>query len=119
LLPDGGHAADHRAHRPHRQEDKPSEVVRSQLLKLNSEHISYVRECLQKNTTKVRNIRSYLLTALYNAPLSLTTTTPPRSCTMSMALRHEFERRSSECRAITRFTKRKGGPSFIFPIAAW
>lgn len=53
------------------KEDKPAEVVRLQLLKLNSEHISYVRECLQKNTTKVRNIRSYLLTALYNAPLSI------------------------------------------------
>lgn len=53
------------------KEDKPTEVVRSQLLKLNSEHISYVQECLQKNTTKVRNIRSYLLTALYNAPLSI------------------------------------------------
>lgn len=53
------------------KEDKPAEVVLSQLLKLNSEHISYVRECLQKNTTKVRNIRNYLLTALYNAPLSI------------------------------------------------
>jgi len=53
------------------KEDKPTEVVRAQLLKLNSEHINYVLECMHKNTTKVRNIRSYLLTALYNAPLSI------------------------------------------------
>lgn len=46
----------------------PYQAVKSQLLKLNSMHIRYVLECLQKNTTKVRNIRNYLLTTLYNAP---------------------------------------------------
>ena len=45
----------------------PKEVVKSRLLKLNSEHIEYVIECLKKNTTKIENIKSYLLTALYNS----------------------------------------------------
>ena len=46
----------------------PYEVVKSQMLKLNMDHVRYVLTCLQKNTTKVKNIRSYLLTTLYNAP---------------------------------------------------
>jgi hypothetical protein len=45
----------------------PKEVVKSRLLKLDSTHIEYVFECIQKNTTKIRNIKSYLLTCLYNA----------------------------------------------------
>ena len=49
------------------QDKVPKEIVKSRLLKLDSEHINYVIECLQKNTTKVKNIRSYLLTALYNS----------------------------------------------------
>ena len=52
-------------------EDKPREVVKSVLLKLNSSHIEYVFECLQENTTKIHNIKSYLLTTLYNAPLTM------------------------------------------------
>ena len=44
----------------------PKEVVKSRLLKLDSTHIEYVFECIQKNTTKIRNIKSYLLTCLYN-----------------------------------------------------
>ena len=52
-------------------EDISLEVVKSRLLKLNSTHIQYVFECLDKNTTKVHNIRSYLLTTLYNAPTTI------------------------------------------------
>jgi hypothetical protein len=52
-------------------EDIPAEVVRSRLLKLNSTHIQYVFECLDKSTTKVRNIKNYLLTTLYNAPTTI------------------------------------------------
>ncbi len=52
-------------------QDFPAEVVKSRLLKLNSEHIKYVVDCLKSNTTKVRNIRSYLLTSLYNAPTTI------------------------------------------------
>ena len=43
------------------------EVVKSRLLKLNNNHIVYVLDCLYKNTTKIHNIKSYLLTALYNS----------------------------------------------------
>lgn len=52
-------------------QDRPSEVVKSQLLKLDYEHINYVLMCLNENTTKVRNIKSYLLTSLYNAPMTM------------------------------------------------
>ena len=52
-------------------DDKPAEVVRSCFLKLNSEHIRFVLGCLKENTTKVRNIRQYLLATLYNASLTI------------------------------------------------
>jgi len=45
----------------------PSEVVKSRLLKLNCCHIEYVFDCLRSNTTKIHNIKSYILTALYNS----------------------------------------------------
>lgn len=48
-------------------EDKPTELVKIKLLKLNYEHIQYVMDCLMNTTTKVKNIRQYLLTSLYNA----------------------------------------------------
>ena len=51
--------------------DYPTEVVRSKLLKLNSEHIRFVMDCLKQNTTRIRNIRQYLLTALFNAPSTM------------------------------------------------
>ena len=51
--------------------DFPHEVVRSRFLKLNSEHIQFVLKCMQENTTKVRNIKQYLLTVLYNAPTTI------------------------------------------------
>ena len=51
--------------------DYPAEVVRSKLLKLNSEHIRFVTDCLKQNTTRIRNIRQYLLTVLFNAPSTM------------------------------------------------
>ena len=48
--------------------DYPYELVKGKFLKLNMEHIRYILNCMDKNTTKVRNIKNYLLTALYNAP---------------------------------------------------
>ncbi len=48
-------------------DDKPAEVVKSRFMKLNSEHISFVLDCLKENTTNVRNMRQYLLAAIYNA----------------------------------------------------
>ena len=47
------------------------EVVRSRLLKLNAEHIRMVLNGLKENTTKIRNIKKYLLTSLYNAPSTI------------------------------------------------
>lgn len=52
-------------------DDFPVEVVKSRFLKLNSSHIQYVFDCIDRNTTKVRNIKSYLLTTLYNAPATI------------------------------------------------
>lgn len=51
--------------------DYPAEVVRSRLLKLDMEHIQFVFDCLKENTTKIRNIKQYLLTTLYNAPTTI------------------------------------------------
>lgn len=48
--------------------DYPYQLVKSKLLKLGYEHIRYVMDCMEKNTTKIENIRAYLLTALFNAP---------------------------------------------------
>ena len=50
------------------QDDIPAAVVRSRLLKLDWEHILYVMESMQRNTTQVVNVRAYTLSALYNAP---------------------------------------------------
>ena len=46
----------------------PYELVKSQFLRLNKNHIEYVAECMNANLGKVSNIRAYLITALYNAP---------------------------------------------------
>ena len=52
-------------------DDKPHEVVKGQLMKLNSDHIRFVLMCLKENTTQVRNMRQYLLASLYNAPMTM------------------------------------------------
>ena len=52
-------------------DDYPREVVKSRFLKVNFSHVEYVFDCLDNNTTKVRNIKSYLLAALYNAPATM------------------------------------------------
>ncbi len=51
--------------------DFPQAVVKSRLLKLDSEHIRFVFDCLRENTTQVRNMKQYLLTVLYNAPATI------------------------------------------------
>ena len=52
-------------------EDMPQQVVKSRFLKLNSSHIEYILQAMNDNPTAIRNIRAYLLTALYNAPLTM------------------------------------------------
>ena len=46
-------------------------TVKFKLLRINSLHIQYVFECLDKNTTEVRNIKKYLLATLFNAPTTM------------------------------------------------
>ena len=42
--------------------------VKKRFMDINSEHIEYVIECLRKNTTKISNIKQYLLASIFNAP---------------------------------------------------
>lgn len=49
----------------------PVELVKGKFLKLNSSHIQYVMDCLKGTTSKVRNIKKYLLAALFNAPSTM------------------------------------------------
>ena len=52
-------------------DDYPAEAVKSRFLKLNASHIEYVLDRMRENTTYVRNIKKYLLAALYNAPVTM------------------------------------------------
>ena len=52
-------------------DDKPTEVVRSRLKKLNADHIRFVLDSLAENTAPVRNMKQYLLAMLYNAPTTM------------------------------------------------
>ena len=52
-------------------DDKPKEVVKGRLMKLDSLHIQYVLDCLHENTSDVKNIKQYLLTTLFNAPVTI------------------------------------------------
>lgn len=49
----------------------PAEVVKSRFLKLEAQHIQYVLDSLKDNPPHIRNIKKYLLAALYNAPLTI------------------------------------------------
>ena len=49
----------------------PAAVVRSRLLSLDYSHIEYVLGCMSRTTTKINNIKHYLLTTLYNAPATI------------------------------------------------
>ena len=54
-------------------DEKPIKVVQGSVMKLDSSHLSYLIDNLSKNSTKVRNVKQYLLAALYNAPLTMQT----------------------------------------------
>ena len=49
-------------------DDYPAKLVKSKFMKLNSSHIQFVIDCMHQNTTKIRNIKKYLLAVLFNAP---------------------------------------------------
>ena len=61
----------------------PAETVKRRFQQLDSGHIRYVVESLRQTTTKINNIRAYLLTALYNAPVTI-------GPYYSAAVRHDF-----------------------------
>lgn len=52
-------------------DDYPAELVKSKFMKLNSSHIAFVMDCMQENTTKIRNIKQYLRAVLFNAPSTI------------------------------------------------
>ena len=52
-------------------EEYPYELVKSRFLKLESSHLEYVIGCMQDTTTKITNIKAYMITALYNAPTTI------------------------------------------------
>lgn len=53
------------------KEDIPTEVVKSRFLKVDSSHIEYIFNSMKENTTDVRNIKAYLKTVIYNAPVTI------------------------------------------------
>lgn len=52
-------------------DDYPAELVKAKFMKLDGEHIRFVLDCMQENTTKVRNIKQYLRAVLFNAPSTI------------------------------------------------
>ena len=52
-------------------DDSPAELVKAKFMKLDSEHIRFVLDCMQENTTKIRNMKQYLRTVLFNAPSTI------------------------------------------------
>jgi hypothetical protein len=52
-------------------DDKPAQVVKSQLMKLNYSHIEFVMDCMKENTTHIKNVKQYILATLYNAPITI------------------------------------------------
>ena len=52
-------------------EEYPYELVKSRFLKLESSHLEYVIDCMKNTTTKITNIKAYMITALYNAATTI------------------------------------------------
>ena len=61
----------------------PAQKVKDRFKRLTFEHVAYVLDSLRESTVKIRNIRAYLLTALYNAPLTI-------GPYYAAAVRHDF-----------------------------
>ena len=49
----------------------PYALVKDRLLRLDSSHIEYILDCIDGNTTDIRNIKPYLLKTLINAPATM------------------------------------------------
>ena len=67
----GGHGLQFQTHDSHRRRGLPTRNCKEPASQNQFEHIGYVVDSLKENTTKVRNIRAYLLTSLYNAPTTM------------------------------------------------
>lgn len=52
-------------------DDKPVNVVKSSFMKLDKSHIDYVLSCMKESSPDIRNIKQYILAALYNAPMTI------------------------------------------------
>ena len=61
----------------------PADTVKRRFMQLDGEHIQYVIDAMKNTTTKINNIRAYLLTTLYNAPVTI-------GPYYSAAVRHDF-----------------------------
>lgn len=64
-------------------ENIPTPKIQSRFRRLDFEHVAYVLDSLRETTSKIKNIRAYLLTALYNAPLTI-------GPYYAAAVRHDF-----------------------------
>lgn len=53
------------------REEYPYELVKARFLNLNREHVEYVMDRMKRTNSKITNIRSYLITALFNAPITM------------------------------------------------
>lgn len=49
----------------------PAALVKSKFLKLKRSHIEYAMDCMKRTTSKVHNIKKYLLVTLFNAPSTI------------------------------------------------
>ena len=70
-------------------ENIPTEQVKKRFQRLDCTHMEYIFDCLRRNTTQVRNIRAYLLTTLYNAPVTINNY-------YQAAIQHDFSRPTLE-----------------------
>ena len=61
----------------------PVDTVKQRFSQLDKEHIAYVIDGIKHTTTKINNIRAYMLTALYNAPVTI-------GPYYAAAVRHDF-----------------------------
>ena len=101
-----------------RGSDIPMEAVKDRFLQLDSEHIQYVIDAPKETTTKVNNIRAYLLTALYNAPVTIGPYYSAAVSALASSAVYPDEVRESEENGVHRIEKvyyltRRDGPAAI------
>ena len=53
------------------KEQIPIEIIKERFRQLTQMHVEYVLDCLKNTTTQINNVKAYLLTALYNAPMTM------------------------------------------------